>query len=123
MADPIAGPTIVSATRVSGAWIDVRYTAGASGYTRVYAYVRKVGAAQFTQATSTTTLNGQVVITTIGGAALDVKSEYEVQLGAAVGSTITQRSNIVKTGVWTVAAPTLVSATWRAPACRSGSSG
>lgn len=108
---PIPGPNIVSATRVNGAWIDVRYEAGASGYTKVYVFVRVTGTSNWAQATSSTTMNGMIVVSTIGGTPLDAKVAYDVQMQAAVGSKTTEKGNIVKADPWKVATPNLLSAT------------
>lgn len=110
MAD-IAGPTILSAVRVAGPGIGITYSAGASGYTKVYFDVRTL-TGSWRQADATTSMTGSWTLTTIAGTPLDANVSYQVKMRAAHSSgDPVSESGTVTVGAWTVATPTLLSAT------------
>ncbi|MEO6156893.1 MAG: hypothetical protein ABIQ39_04600, partial [Ilumatobacteraceae bacterium] len=110
MAD-IAGPNILSAVRIAGAGIGVTYTAGASGYTKVYVDVRTM-TGSWAQADATTNLTGSITVTKRAGVPLDPKIPYQVKMRALHSSGApTSDSNTVNVSAWDVATPTLLSAT------------
>jgi len=114
MAD-IAGATILSLTRESGSWIRVQYSAGASGYDRIYIWVRTL-TGSWRQATTDTALLGSFLVTTIAGAALDANASYQVKLLAhhTSGDPVAE-SNTVTVDPWEVATPALLGAERTSP--------
>lgn len=104
----IAAPRIDSVTRPTAnrTWLQVDYTAMQSGYNRIYAYVNGV------QATTTDTMNGQVLITSVGGSPMPpANSTPRVWLIARHATNeLSGRSNEVNAPAWTPATPTLTAA-------------
>lgn len=114
MAD-IAGATILSLTRESGAWIRVAYSAGASGYDKIYIWVRTL-TGSWRQATTDTALVGSYLVTSIAGAPLDANTSYQVKLLAhhTSGDPVSE-SNTVTVDPWEVATPALLGAERTSP--------
>lgn len=107
----IAAPTITSATRVQGSWIALSYTAGASGYTRMY-YELRTATSIWSQATSETNLNGSYTITTWAGSPLSAGGTYWVRAYAMHSSgEATPRSNEVQVGPWVTPTPDILAVT------------
>lgn len=111
MAD-IAGPTILSAVRINGYQIEITFSLGSSGMTKVYADVRTMTGSWAQGNAEDLPGPPRIVVSSRAGVSLDANVAYQVKLRGQHSSNMpVAESNTVNVGAWDVPTPTLLSAT------------